>query len=196
MNVHEFTGAHLSAAGDIALNLWGDEIPEIPAEFTPTLYQYLARYYYRPDSSFNLGITEDGELQAFLLAAPAEHTGDSSAENWMSNRLTGEAEKEIFLEYKKYLDTNFAAEQKAANPGEMSLLFFGSIRRGCGKRLWTEFEKRCHAHSIPSVILWTDDTCDFEYYYKNNFTEISRFQCPVAIRGHHFSTLIFRKQFA
>ncbi len=186
--IRDFTDADLNDAGRIALQLWGDEIPEMPQAVKPEIYRYLARYYFAPTSSFNLAAEKEGGLCGCLLAAfPDEARLDELPP------LDDPAQKRYFEEYRRYLDGNRAAEEKEAGKREIILLFFTSIVRGAGKLLLAELEKRLKAQKIPSMLLWTDETCDFDYYFCNGFVEAGHFASPNGLCGRKFETWLFRK---
>ncbi len=193
LEIHDFTTDHLNDAGMIALQQWKGEAPEMPEKMCPLIYQYLVRYYYVPDSPFSLGATENGKLCAFLLAAPASHADSALADQWISGQLNNKEEEDFFQDYKAYLDGNSQKEQNHALTGEVALLLFASIRKGAGRTLLAEFEKRCRKHGIPSFLLWTDETCDFDYYYKNGFSEAAKFPTNPPLGNQTLTTYLFRK---
>ena len=91
------------------------------------------------------------------------------------------------------VNSNSDAERRAALPGEVLLLLFGSLQRGCGRIMMEAFESECRKNGVGSYLLWTDETCDFEYYRKNRFTAVAHFPCAAAIKGKHLETWLFRK---
>ncbi|MCQ2352789.1 MAG: hypothetical protein MJ033_04870 [Victivallaceae bacterium] len=186
--IRDFTDADLNDAGRIALTLWGDEIPEMPQSVKPEIYRYLARYYFAPDSPFNLAAEKEGQLCGCLLAAlPGSARLDALPQK------SDPAKSRYFGEYRRYLDGNRAAEEKAARKNEIILLFFTSIVRGAGKLLLAELENRLKAQKISSILLWTDETCDFDYYFCNGFAEAGHFASPCGLCGRKFETWLFRK---
>ncbi len=186
--IRDFAASDLEAAGRIALQLWGDEVPEMPEAIKPAIYRYLARYYFAPASPFNLAAEKDGALCGCLFAAFPEHARLDAAPVWQS-----EAEQHYFDEYRRYLDGNRLVEEKALAENEICLLFFTSIVRGAGKKLLAELEKRLRERKISSMLLWTDETCDFNYYFCHGFAEAGHFPSPGTLGGRAFETWLFRK---
>lgn len=205
--------ADLEAVGAIAEAIFGDEIAGTPPSLLPTLYRYLARYYWFPKSPFNLATVVDGRLCGALFAAPANLAENAdaadAADAWIAPRLTTSEERVFFAKYRAYLDANRRAELAAARPNETLLLFFVSVRPGCGRAASREFERRLRAKvaesstpanasasSVPlSSLLWTDDTCDFDWYERNGFAEVARFPTQTELRPEPFSTFLFRKEY-
>ncbi len=196
MKIHRFEEKHLAAAGRIALRLWGDEVPEFPVRLRPLLYEYLAGYYFHEQSPFNFGVSDEQGLRGMLLAAAARPDGGHShpADGWIEDRLHPE-DRGLFEQYKAYLDGNRAKEIAAARPGEVALLFFASERPGGGRLLMTALEEACIRHGVPSMLLWTDETCDFQYYYKHGFEEVGRLPTEPGLLNMKLHTYLFRKHF-
>lgn len=190
--LRDFRAEDLERAGEIALHIWGDEAGLIPETMRKNLYSYLVRYYYVPGSPLSCAADVNGEMCAFLLAAAGKHDS-TAAEQWITPRLSGD-EKSIFLKYKAYIDGNKQAEYNFVRENEAVLLLFASAKKGCGSRLMQEFQLRCRNCGISSMILWSDDTCDFEWYKRNNFTETARFPANPSLPGMELTTFIFRKQ--
>jgi len=190
-----FADGDLAEAGAIACRLWAGEIPDLPDDLAPRLYDYLVRYYYHKESAFNLAARDaDGKLVGFLLASPPVRSVGTGAEEWLSCRLQSEAERDFHRNYFRYLEYNRLAELRdARSDGELLLLLFCSIRKGVGRFLLAEEERLCRAEGISSWLLWTDETCDFDYYYRNGFAEARRFP-GAELAGRRFQTYLFRRE--
>lgn len=193
LEIHDFDSRYFDDAGMIALQQWEEEVPAMPEAMRKRIYQYLVRYYFVEGSPFSIGAFENGRLCAFLLAAPASHRECELADRWISERLYTSEEKRFFQEYKAYIEGNQNCECSYALPGEIALLLFASIRKGAGRLLLAEFERRCLQHHIPSMLLWTDETCDFEYYYRNGFIECAKIPTNPTLYGQALTTYLFRK---
>lgn len=189
--LRDFESGDLDRAGEIACSLWRGEAGFVPDAMQQKLYGYLVRYYHTPESPFSCAVTFKGKLCAFLLAAAEKHSAES-ADSWLHEQLSP-GESEIFERYKAYLDGNKYAEEKLLQKNEVLLLLFCSIQKGCGALLMEEFLGRCRKNGISSMLLWTDDTCDFQWYQRNGFTEVARFPANPTLPGQQLTTFIFRK---
>lgn len=193
MELCKFSEGLLNQGGDATMELWKGEMP-VPDGMESALYHFLVRYYYIPESPYNFAVLDGRRLRGFLLAAPAAMPEcHDSAREWILPHLTNDARKAFFKEYWDYVNSNSDAERRAALPGEVLLLLFGSLQRGCGRIMMEAFESECRKNGVASYLLWTDETCDFEYYRKNRFTAVAHFPCAAAIKGKHLETWLFRK---
>ena len=194
-DIQDFTTNDFDKVAELIAQLWDGSSDEIPEELDSIYHQYVLRYYYVPSSHFNLVAMQGGEICACLLAAPAYDLKNNLADEWIKDRLHGTDAKKYFQELKTYLDSMSETEHSHAKENEAVLLFFGSIRKGAGKTLMDEFEKRCKEHSINSMLLWTDEMCNYDYYYQKGFEEVAKAPSSAMVDGKNVMTWIFRKNF-
>lgn len=186
--LRDFTEQDLPAAGNIALQLWGGEVPGMPPETKKIVYDYLARYYFNDASPFNLAVTCDGRLQALLLASAEEFVPPPLPEDLPPAVL------KYLTDYRKYLDGNRHLEKLYTRSGDVQLLFFAGIRPGCGKLLMAEFIRRLRQRNYDSMILWSDNTCNYQYYLEHGFELLHRQIADPGLENMHLETMIFRKK--
>ena len=97
MELCKFTAPLLDQGGDAAMELWKGEMP-VPQGMERTLYHFLVRYYYIPESEYNFAMLDEGRLRGFLLAAPATMPeSHKTAREWILPRLTDEAQKSFLF---------------------------------------------------------------------------------------------------
>lgn len=195
LNVQDFTAGHIDKITELIDQLWHNPSDEMSKELHSLAHQCILRYYYVPSSHFNLVAIEGGEICACLLAARACDLKNNLANEWLAGCSFRTDVLNHIQETKAYLDSMCNAENHYAAGNEAVLLFFGSVRKGAGRELMTEFEKRCKEQNIGSMILWTDESCNYGYYYQKGFEEVAKFPSPTATNGKHFMTWIFRKHF-
>ena len=149
------------------------------------------RYYHVRGSSLSCTAHCRGEMCAFLLASEGEHSPGADDSFFLQ---LSDSEK-VFLEsYRAYLEGNRQKEMLQLREKEALLLLFASVRKGCGSMLMERFFERCRERGIPSVLLWTDDTCDFEWYRRNCFCEVAHFAAEPSLPGRKLETFIFRRE--
>ena len=194
-DIQDFTANQLGSVSKLIVQLWDNSAGEMPKELDSLFNEYVLRYYYVPSSNFNLVAKTDGEICGCLLAAPACDLKNNTADEWIKGRLHGADAVNCFNEIKSYIDSMRELEHQYANENEAILLFFASIQKGSGKALMAEFEKRCREQNIDSMLLWTDDSCNYEYYYRKGFEEVSKSISPTMMGGRNTTTWVFRKKF-
>lgn len=191
MKIESFTAGHLDQAGEIALKLWGSEIPGMPSEIRRIIYDYLPCYYFDETSPFNLAAMENGKLQGLLLAS-ADFPEPAGANMQLQKRIP--AEYAFYGQtYQAYLDGNRRLEEQFKTAQDIQLLFFASIRPGCGKLLMQEFIYRGRQCGFEKMLLWTDNTCNFQYYFDHDFELLHRTPADPGITGMNLETMLFRR---
>lgn len=191
LQVTDFTPELLPEAGRIAYELWGNEVPRMPQEFRPAIYSYLPRYYYVRESVYNLAVLENGRLQALLLASEFAPEPVEAWEYLQKNLPPG---GEMYAQnYRDYLDGNRRLEESFKQSNEAILLFFASIKPGCGKILMREFAFRAQQNKLDSMLLWTDNTCNYQYYFDHDFQLLHRSAAEPGLGDMELETLIFRR---
>lgn len=75
------------------------------------------------------------------------------------------------------------------------LTLFISKQKGCGKLLMDGFMKKCRQDGLKNLFLWTDTTCNHQYYENNQFTLVARFKnSDTPGMEKHAETLIYKKE--
>lgn len=105
--------------------------------------------------------------------------------------LKHKTEQEIAFDLFNYLEVCGKELKNIINNDDIILGLFVSIQKGCGKQLLSKLVETCKQKNMKNIYLWTDTTCDYEYYRKNNFVlqkEIKSF-----VNGKSITTLIYKK---
>ena len=190
----DITPAMLQEAANLAYGFWKDESDRGTPAQRVLLYQYLVHYYYHPESTMNIAVMEQGRLAAFILAQPA--LDRTTLEDAFLNTVSEQDDAwPLIMDYKAYLDGNQRLEDQAAEASDVILSLFMSRRHGCGRMLLEELQRRARQGRFSRMILWTDDTCDYDYYPAHGFDLV--LDCPIP---HPFSitmhrTLLYSKPF-
>ena len=59
---------------------------------------------------------------------------------------------------------------------DLYLAFFISAVPGCGKMLLNEFSQKAKADGYENMYLWTDSSCDHNYYDHHHFEKVAEFK--------------------
>ena len=149
MTIEQFTEKDIQEAVELAYPVWGEEHASNGGkEFGKLMCEYIIRYGWY------------GEKYA-LTMLPS---------------LT-ESQREEALALRSYFVHTSPKVHQYMNPDEdLYLSFFISSAKGCGKILLNEMMKITSADGYKNMYLWTDSSCNHEYYDRNKFTLVSEFK--------------------
>ena len=159
-----FTTQDIACASHLTKLTWGDEMALTNDSLKNVLYEAMVRYYYRSEV-FSLKMTDDDGMQGFLLAAPL-----------------------------RYLSYNGQKVRALANPEDLLLCLFLSMKSGVGSKLLHNVEAIAQKKGVKKLYLWADATCDYEYYRKRGYSEAAHFTNNILPQLGAQETWIYSKE--
>ena len=168
MIIRKFNDSDIKRAGELSALTWGDFFIHESQELQAFIYSFMIEYY-DLNRDFSFSILDDNELKGFLLAFKKD---DYYASQNFSNKivsLKNEVEQKIALDLFHYLESCGKEVKSRMGNDDIMLGLFVSIQKGCGKMLLARLNQFCKENQMQNVYLWTDTTCDCEYYGKHNF---------------------------
>lgn len=192
MEVRHFEDKDIKEAGRLAYEYWSGELPDNGEAIKRVIYEYMVRYYDR-NRTLSFSITDKGVLKGFILAFRKNDSATGS--DWLSSELSkfSMPEQELALEYDDYYQYNGTKTKELIGMNDTVVGLFVSAQRGCGKKLLARLLDTCKLNSIQNLYLWTDMSCNYNYYYCNNFEEVTRFETTDLFGGERLEMIIFRK---
>lgn len=189
MEVRHFLDTDIEHASKIAHKVWGDLYTRESDELQNLIYEFMVHYYdLNRDFSFSIF---DEKLNGFLFAA-SKHDKNNSYEGYLENlKKLDEKEQKIGKDLLEYLNECGKAVKEQMNDDDIMLGLFISQEKGCGKALLTKLKDTCKEKNIKNIYLWTDTTCDHDYYDKNNFTLVN--EVETLVNGQKIRTIIYKK---
>lgn len=189
MEVRHFLDTDIEHASKIANKVWGDLYTRESDELQNLIYEFMVHYYdLNRDFSFSIF---DEKLNGFLFAA-SKHDKNNSYEGYLENlKKLDEKEQKIGKDLLEYLNECGKAVKEQMNDDDIMLGLFISQEKGCGKTLLTKLTDTCKEKNIKNIYLWTDTTCDHDYYDKNNFTLVN--EVETLVNGQKIRTIIYKK---
>lgn len=129
-----FTPQDISCASHLTKLTWGDEMALTNDGLKNVLYEAMVRYYYR-SKAFSLKMTDEEGMQGFLLAAPLSERDNS--QSWLKQNLQHFEceEQDLVYDYLRYLSYNGQKVRALANPEDLLLCLFLSMKSGVGSKL-------------------------------------------------------------
>lgn len=189
MHIRRFTDLDVMEASKLAKLTWGDFYTEQSEELQNLIYSFMVKYY-DLNREYSFSIIED-DLKGFLLAFCKTDCYRPKDFDEQINALKNKTEQKIVYDLLNYLEICGRELKNIINDDDIILGLFVSIQKGCGKKLLGKLVETCRAKDKKNIYLWTDTTCDYEYYRKNNFVLLKEIE--TLVNGKPITTLIYQK---
>ena len=194
ITIEQFTAKDIAEATFLTLLTWGEEMALANGHLKNVLYEAMVRYYFRSsDFSYKM-VDEEGAMQGFLLATTIDERDNS--QKWLEEQLQGFAteEQDLVYNYLRYLSYNGQQVRNVAHKKDLLLCLFLSRKPGVGSKLLENVEEVARHHSIASMHLWADATCDYSYYRRRGYKETGHFVNKVLPELGQQATWIYSKK--
>lgn len=190
MNIRNFEDRDILEVCKISHLVWGDLYKKESLAVQKIIYNFTVEYY-DLNREFSL-ICEDDGLKGFILAAKKEDAKDlykkllSQIQNNFSKN-----EQKVILDLYEYLDYCGKLVKAKMTSNDIMMGLFVSVQKGVGKSLLNRLSEICIAKGMKNIYLWTDTTCDYDYYKKNNFELVQ--EVDKIVNGRKLLTQIYKK---
>lgn len=189
MQVRNFTDKDIIQASKLAKLTWGNFYTHESEELQNLIYSFMVEYY-DLNREYSFSIVEN-DLKGFLLAFCKTDSYEPKNFDKRVNALKDKAEQKTAYDLFNYLEVCGNELKNIINDNDIILGLFVSIQKGCGKELLAELVETCKEKNMHNIYLWTDTTCDYEYYKKNDFVLLREMQSLVNCK--QIKTLIYQK---
>ncbi|MCM1302426.1 MAG: hypothetical protein NC226_12005 [Bacteroides cellulosilyticus] len=177
MELLKFTETDIKEAAEVAYPVWGVEHAENGGkEFGLFMCEYIIRYGWYGEK-YALKIVENGKMVGAILAGNINQKNGYN--EWLDSMLPtlSASQQEEALALRAYFGHTSPKVCKHMNADEdLYLSFFISSVKGGGKILLAEMLKLAKSDGYKNIYLWTDSSCNHEYYRRNDFTLVSQFK--------------------
>lgn len=189
MIVRNFKNRDIEEASQITHLVWGDLYAKESKKLQQIIYDFTLEYYYL-NETFSFALDENG-LKGFVFAASKKDKNESI--NTFKTRINtlNEKDKITALNLLDYVESTGNEVKSVMSEDDLMMGLFISTQKGGGKMLLSKLVESACKNGVKNIYLWTDTTCDFDYYQKNNFTPVKEFKCIV--NNKKINTLIFKK---
>ncbi|MCM1322494.1 MAG: hypothetical protein NC041_10300 [Bacteroides sp.] len=210
--VMPFSFRDIMPAADIAFGCWHTELAGHTEKFKRFIYKSLVRYYFR-NPRFSFSNKKDRRaagnhsaadelsadagarfrmLASFLLGACK--TDAAAADDFLNPPASfSPRERTAAKDYHSYLETNGRRMKQLMREDDAYIGLFAGCVPATGSVLRKTFENACAENNIRRVFLWTDETCNIDYYHKNGFFVAADFPSEFCVNGNRLKTLVFQK---
>ncbi len=178
----------------MAAEVWGKEQGAHDAEAARLFCQHLSRYsLYSTDLA--LQVEDDDGVQAIAFAWLPGDTNDAG--QWLRERLplmTGE-QRRTLLTNEAYLKRTDGELQKMMLPNSAKLSFFISRKPGYGTPVLEALIGRLCQRGVEWLYLWTDCTCNWQYYPSHGYEQIGQGIVPeFSTANEDYAYRMYRKR--
>ena len=189
MIVRNFKNSDIEEASQITHLVWGDLYANESKTLQQIIYDFTLEYYYL-NETFSFALDENG-LNVFFFADTKKDKNESI--NTFKTRINtlNEKDKITALNLLDYVESTGNEVKSVMSEDDLMMGLFISTQKGGGKMLLSKLVEGACKNGVKNIYLWTDTTCDFDYYQKNNFTLVKEFKCIV--NNKKINTLIFKK---
>ena len=188
--IKNFNHSDIKEAAKIVHLVWGNFYAQESPEVQNIIYDFTLKYY-DLNHKFSFSIF-DNEFKGFLFASLKSDSNNSVIEfKKQIFKLANPKSQKTILDLYNYLDTCGKMVHEIMNKDDLMIGLFVSIQKGCGRQLLNELTKTARNNKIKNIYLWTDTTCNYEYYSKNNFELVKKIKNY--INEKPITTLIYKK---
>ena len=194
MTIKQFTPDRIDEVAQMAAEVWGKEQGAHDAEAARLFCQHLSRYsLYSTDLA--LQVEDDDGVQAIAFAWLPGDTNDAG--QWLRERLplmTGE-QRRTLLTNEAYLKRTDGELQKMMLPNSAKLSFFISRKPGYGTPVLEALIGRLRQRGVEWLYLWTDCTCNWQYYPSHGYEQIGQGIVPeFSTANEDYAYRMYRKR--
>lgn len=191
MIIRNFDQQDINPASQIAHLTWGNFYCDESFQLQKVIYDFMVTYY-DLNRKLSFCAIEEDELKGFILSGEKHDKNNCyiKLQNQIKN-LQNTNDQKIALDLFAYLETCGNEVKSLMNNNDIFIGLFVSIQKGCGKLLLEKLVQTCKLKGIKNIYLWTDTTCDYKYYQKNNFILVKNIKNTV--NNKNIETLIYKK---
>lgn len=193
MKVCKFTSDDIAEAVALTVEAWSAPLADWDKEVARVVCEYSVRDEFL-NKELALKITDDGVMKGFILAATADDAND--ADEWLLEQMKRFTRKEHLDIFQMVIDASHSNENmvlKNMNEKDAMLTFFLSTQKGCGRMLLDEMTALLRSKGYENSLLWTDVTCNHQYYPRHGFTLVDEAVYPGDDGEPPFKVYVYKK---
>ena len=143
------------------------------------------------NNTFSFALDENG-LKGLVFAS-LKTDKNNSVENFKTKiQDLSDNDRIIALNLFDYVENTGREVKNAMGDDDLMMGLFISTQKGGGRMLLSKLIETAKERDIKNIYLWTDTTCDFDYYQKNKFTLVKEIES--CVNNKNINTIIFKKE--
>lgn len=190
MNINYFENSNIAEAKKLTKFVWGDFFEEETAEVQELIYDFTFEYYdINREYSF---CVVDNKLEAFLSAYQKSNKNDVIPRFSQKIKNLNKSDKKTALEIYNLVELCTKEINMLMTEDDIILGLLVSRKKGYGKELLNRLKQTCLRNNLKNLYLWSDSTCDYDYYLNNNFDLVKNFE--YIIKNKKINVFVFKKE--
>ncbi len=197
MKIEKFTESDIREAAELAYPVWGvgHAGNGNGREFGLLMCEYIVRYgWYGAPYAFKM-VDSEGKMVACILAG--DHTHDNGYDRWLESLMStfNVGQRAEALALREYFGRTAPKVYQHMTAGkDLYISFFISAVPGCGKQLLAELMNLAKSNGYSAMYLWTDSSCDHDYYAHHRFDKVAEFKSDEwKFDSNEYLTYIYKK---
>lgn len=174
----------------ITQRCWKNEV-DMDLELENFIYDFLI-HYYLSNETLTLVNEDDGSINAFLISSTL--SDKNNAMQLWNERISvlKESNQCLAKQYLEYLEYNHQKVVDCMSNESIYLGLIASVKPHMGGQLIKRLKEIALQQGLKDIYLWTDETCNYKYYEKNNFKLIETYS--VILYGKTLKTFIYKTE--
>lgn len=181
MKIEKFREEDIIIASSLAKQAWHWFYEGFSNDYIQHIAECIIRHNFT-DADLSFKISDDNEIKGVIFGTRKGKIIDLS--DWVKKQSENMTPKEHFLLDKlyKYMDEADQNTLSEMSHEDVKLSLFISLKKGYGKELLNTIVQEFHKHNFKKMYLWTDTSCNHDYYPNHGFTLATKY------RDSHYST--------
>ncbi|WP_187263594.1 GNAT family N-acetyltransferase [Pontibacter beigongshangensis] len=171
MEISKLYNSDLPQVYELAFEAWKEAYPGQSDAFIRKVSEFIVRKNYY-ENAYRYKIVEDGIIKAILLGCEKNDT--NNALEWVALQKNDLQDSELLTmnNQKDYLVKSDDLLATFLSDNDIKLALFISNVRGYGTKLLNHFMEEAQVKGKDKMYLWTDSSCNHQYYPKQGFEEV------------------------
>lgn len=191
MIIRNFQDEDIKTAIKFSHLVWGNFYESENSKIQNLIYEFTVKYY-DLNRNFSYSILSDEEVKGFLFAANKQDENESKKIlDEMINSLDNKQQTRVLSDMYNFLQKCGYETKNPMNEDDIMLGLFVSTQKGGGKKLLSELVKDCKKNKLKNIYLWSDTTCDYDYYQKHDFETVKKIE--TVLNNKEITVFVYKK---
>ncbi|WP_239414071.1 MULTISPECIES: hypothetical protein [Bacteroidaceae] len=181
MKIERFQEEDMNVVKPLAKQAWHTFYDGFSEDYLLCIAECIVRHNFT-DADLSLKISDEEGVKGLIFGTRKGKIVDLS--DWVKKQSENLSpiEKDLLETLCEYMDEADRNTLARMSDEDVKLSLFVSTRKGCGRELLNAITEEFRKHRFRKMFLWTDTSCDHDYYPTHGFTLATTY------RDRHYST--------